>query len=473
MADMLNQGSISGGADKALKLSAMSRLIGQQPQTVSNDQDVPETFSVIKPTTTPPIQSPSAQAPSEGFTSYLTSKQGMIDTVLPVMAAIETIATQGKSPGTTALGQQDFLIRQQQSDAQAKRDALAAAVGEKKQKQEEDYKSAIQGIKLDDPNAQKQLVQTIAAYGSPADAASLLERQISQGGKQVAPLTDAEKVYVDQNSDLFPGGSDVWANNPANVRASMAAAAKAVATASGLGGAGYKQTVDEADAAKAADESRRAALHLAGAVRGGAGGAARGPGAVAIARLQTNKDWSTQNNKVSSALHAMNLIDQATRPDGTMDINQMTSPELAMTMANLISGGNSHTVEEFRSMNPPSLGKNIAELSGQLLNRPVPVLSQEWAQQIKQTIGRQGAMSQKIRDKSGYQGSIYNAVSAGQHVAPEDSVRIMSSLNNYGPKFTDAYPEYLPDFASEQAARAAGYGNGEKVKIGGVAGTLH
>ena len=261
-------------ANKTAKMAAIARSTGVPIATVSNSQDVPESFSVIKPDpitegTIPPYKSPqnipssvAPKVPSNEFTQYLTSKQGMIDTVLPVMAAIETISTQGKSPGTTSLGEQDFLMKQQQADAQAKKDALAAAIGEKRQKQEEDYKNAILGIQYDKPNAQQELVKTIAAYGSPADAAGLLERQISQGGKQVAPLSDAEKAYVNDNPDMFAGGIDVWSTNPAAVRTAMAAAAKQVAINSGMHDAGFKQTVDEAGTAKAVDEKRRSDLAI-------------------------------------------------------------------------------------------------------------------------------------------------------------------------------------------------------------------
>jgi hypothetical protein len=210
----------------------------------------------------------------------------------------------------------------------------------------------------------------------------------------------------------------------------------------------------KADEAKAHDETLTTIAQMNNATRektaktqgAGNGGALRGPGATALRIMQQNSDWKIQNAKVSASVHAMNLLDQAKGSNGKYDVNQLQSPELAMTLANLVSGSNSHTIEEFRAMNPETLQKTVASAIGYFTGKPQTVLSQEWAQTMHHAIARQAIASEDLRDKDGgYAENAVDAVTAGIPIDDDQKEQIITALKNYGPKFSKIYPEYAKE----------------------------
>jgi len=106
-----------------------------------------------------------------------------------------------------------------------------------------------------------------------------------------------------------------------------------------------------------------------------------------------------QDAKVNAAVHARQLIEGATDPKtGKIDINQVTSPELAISLASLVSGGNAPALETIKTMTPTALSGYIKSQVGYIFGEPVDVLPQEWAQTLKHMIDRQALTSEALRD---------------------------------------------------------------------------
>ena len=182
----------------------------------------------------------------------------------------------------------------------------------------------------------------------------------------------------------------------------------------------------------------------------------RSAGATAMRLMNANRDFQTQNGKVSQAAHAMSLIEQATDPKtGQINLNQVQSPELAMTMANLVSGSNSHTQEEFRAMSPKALQTTMNDLLSKLGGKPTNHLTQDWAKNFKETIVRQGLRSQQLRDESGYQEGPLESVTAGLDITDEDKQKMLEGMKKVGFDFKGKYatPENVPK-VTDQASYA-------------------
>lgn len=201
-----------------------------------------------------------------------------------------------------------------------------------------------------------------------------------------------------------------------------------------------------------------------GGMGAGAGGAARGPGATVLSRLNGITDYRQQNQKVSAAAHAMTLINQMATPDGGFDATKPQAAELAMTMANLVSGSSSHTVDEFKSMNQQSLQGSIVSAYNQLTGSNLNTLPKGWADMYKETIGRQGAVAQTIRD--GYVDPVVDAVTAGIGT-PQQVETIRAAVKHMGVDFLSKYPQYNPDGTTKQPPASGG--SAAPVKINGDA----
>lgn len=107
-----------------------------------------------------------------------------------------------------------------------------------------------------------------------------------------------------------------------------------------------------------------------------------------------------QDAKLNAAIHARQLIDGAPKDkNGNLEINQMVSPELALTLANIVSGSTSTSLEVFKNMNPDTLYKSVQSSIGHITGKPVNVLTPEWQQSIKHMLDRQGLTSEALRDK--------------------------------------------------------------------------
>ena len=107
-----------------------------------------------------------------------------------------------------------------------------------------------------------------------------------------------------------------------------------------------------------------------------------------------------QDTKVNAAIHARQLIEGSRNPQtGEIEANQLTSPELAMTLANIVSGSSNANLETFNAMQPQALSADIQKKIGYLFGKPVKVLPKEWADQLVHMLDRQGVTSEKLRDK--------------------------------------------------------------------------
>jgi hypothetical protein len=185
-----------------------------------------------------------------------------------------------------------------------------------------------------------------------------------------------------------------------------------------------KQKIADADMIKA-----WAAMLMA--KQGGAGGAFRKPPAVIVRQLETDPVYKVNDLKVSNAIHARTLVDQMTVKEGPhkgeINFNSPQTAEFGMTLANLVSGTTTHTLEEFRAMNQPSLQKSIMDSWNQLVGGVVNVAPQEQSKLMKETVDRQGIASQQLRD-----GKIDPLVEAiGEGLDEDQLAALKQNVHNY------------------------------------------
>jgi hypothetical protein len=180
----------------------------------------------------------------------------------------------------------------------------------------------------------------------------------------------------------------------------------------------------------------------------------RGPAATIQRIIQSNKDWNLQNNKVSGATHAMGLLDQVANPDGTFNVNSMQAADLAMNLANIVSNSNISNVETFRAMNPQGTQSVIVGQINKALGTNYNTLPQNWAKLIQETIARQGAISQALREK--YVNNTINNINTTAKLPADDLETIRTSMNGLGNDFVSQYGSASPTVGSVYEAQKAG-----------------
>lgn len=110
-------------------------------------------------------------------------------------------------------------------------------------------------------------------------------------------------------------------------------------------------------------------------------------------------DLGTQNAKVSSAIHAQSLIDQATDPStGNINLSSSQYQELASSVANLLSGGNSGTDSQISGLMAPTLQGSVNKIISYVSGDPQNATTQANLKLLAQTIQRQGETAQQLRD---------------------------------------------------------------------------
>ncbi len=123
--------------------------------------------------------------------------------------------------------------------------------------------------------------------------------------------------------------------------------------------------------------------------------------ATRLSKIYSNRSGGLglQDAKVNAAIHSRELIEGARDKDGSVHINQITSPELAMSLASLVSGGNAPAVETIKSMTPEALSGYIKSRIGFLFGKPVDVLPKAWVESLTHQLDRQGLTSEALRNQ--------------------------------------------------------------------------
>ncbi len=108
-----------------------------------------------------------------------------------------------------------------------------------------------------------------------------------------------------------------------------------------------------------------------------------------------------EDMKVNAAITAGNLLRGSRDPKtGQVNVNQLTAPEFALSLSNIISGGkNGGNIESFKAMQPQALSADIKSKIGYLLGKPVDVLPQQWVKALSDMLDRQGTTAEDLRDK--------------------------------------------------------------------------
>jgi len=190
-------------------------------------------------------------------------------------------------------------------------------------------------------------------------------------------------------------------------------------------------------------------------------GASRGAAATIMSRLNSDKNFQKQDMNVSSSIHGLGLLDQMQKPDGSYDITAPQSAELAMIMANLAGSGTSHTLEEYRAMNQSGLQKSMLDAYNRMTGSNLNVLPPNWANLYRESIGRQGAISQMLRDKA--IDPVVNMITAGS-TTPEQKEIISENIHKWKNNVSDLYPEF-----EAYTNGSMPKGDGAKVAEGGAA----
>ena len=116
-------------------------------------------------------------------------------------------------------------------------------------------------------------------------------------------------------------------------------------------------------------------------------------------RSAAGMGFKTQDAKVNSAIHARELIEGSRDPKtGEVNINQIQSPELAQSIASIVSGGNAPSLEAMKSMEPQALSADIQKRIGYIFGEPRAILPKEWVDNLIHMIDRQGTVSEDLRD---------------------------------------------------------------------------
>ncbi len=135
--------------------------------------------------------------------------------------------------------------------------------------------------------------------------------------------------------------------------------------------------------------------------------------------------------KVNSAIHARNLIEGSRDPKtGEISLNQIQSPELALSLANIVSGGSTGaSLETFRAMQPQALSQDIKTKIGYIFGKPMDVMPKDWVNQLTHMLDRQGTTAEDLRDK--YYEDIGKSANPGLHKDLIDKAAETKRGNSY------------------------------------------
>ncbi len=107
-----------------------------------------------------------------------------------------------------------------------------------------------------------------------------------------------------------------------------------------------------------------------------------------------------QDNKVNSAIHARQLINQAYDPKtGNFDVTQVPYGELAESVGSLLSGGTGSSEGRINSLKQRTAQGDLNGVLSYFTGKPSNATSQDAIKQLVHIIDRQGAVSEDLRDK--------------------------------------------------------------------------
>lgn len=143
----------------------------------------------------------------------------------------------------------------------------------------------------------------------------------------------------------------------------------------------------------------------------------------------------TQDQKVSQAIHARQLINQAYDPKtGQYDVTQVPYGELAESLGNLLSGGTGSSEGRIAALKQKTAQGDLNGALTYITGKPSNATSQDALQQLVKMIDRQGITSEQIRD--GDLLRLKHAVLDGSGLS-EDSKQAMFNSKSVGASYSD------------------------------------
>jgi hypothetical protein len=167
-------------AGETIKQGAIDRIAQNAGQAPSMETEIPKSPIVGQPET-----------PHGNALDRMFSNRNLADFGLPILGVIESIATQGRSPGNAALAQQKLVNEREVANTErqtAEQEQRAKAI-ERQQKQS--YTKAISSIDWTKPNANKLAIQKALEYGNIEDASRFanMKNQVQLSPEQVDQIT--------------------------------------------------------------------------------------------------------------------------------------------------------------------------------------------------------------------------------------------------------------------------------------------
>jgi hypothetical protein len=173
---------------------------------------MPDTGLTPPAITTAPADVTATATPRRSAVDYLTSREGMINTVLPIMAALESVTTEGK--GGAALAQQGFLQDQETRERAAKKAAIEEKLGMQKSSNEENLRKELGAVDMNAPDSEAQIAKIAAKYGDPGELIAQATKLATM--KKTQPLTQDDADYIRKN--FGESALQYYLANPAEYR---------------------------------------------------------------------------------------------------------------------------------------------------------------------------------------------------------------------------------------------------------------
>jgi len=167
-------------------------------------------------------------------------------------------------------------------------------------------------------------------------------------------------------------------------------------------------------------------------------------------------NFGTQDAKVNQALHLGSLADQYYNPaTGKHDIPEAQSAELVMGLANLVSGSNVTTVEGLRSITPKNFAADTAHIVSYWTGKPITYQPEEMTKNILDSIDRQGAVAEDLRN---------TYLQQGKDAFVEPGLNESNTKRLLGLRVGSSYKDYLATRASSKKS-SGGLTDAEKEEL--------
>jgi hypothetical protein len=114
--------------------------------------------------------------------------------------------------------------------------------------------------------------------------------------------------------------------------------------------------------------------------------------------LGSDAGFRLQDGKVNQAIHVRQAMESGKDENGNIHLNQITTPEVALGLAHLVSNKSSTNIEEFRAMTPQARLNSVKVAVANIVGKPTDVLTPEWTNTLLHMVDRQGLTAQVQRD---------------------------------------------------------------------------